>query len=176
MEDNKIEYFAMNLTCYNISYVNVNAVSSFNKNNNNTCTNIGSVFKFDAFSDLDGLPFPLYYGYEWRLIIAAFMIITLVKGLHYRTIIFKHLWSNDYGKPINTLIMMDQMNGLLLGFGVAVRAAAIISPVALSQHFGFDFCRWLSFPGTVYIVGKITWSFLIALMRVGYIMAQVRAY
>ena len=170
MEEHKIEYFVASHQSLG-TFVNKN--NTFNNNNDDDDNNC--IIRFEQLSDLEGLPFPLYYGYEWRLLIATFMITALVKGLHYRAIIFKFLCSNnDYTKPINKLILLDQMNGLLLAFGVATRAIAIISPVALAQLFGSDFCRWISLPVSVYMVGKITWSFLIALMRVIYIKAQVR--
>ena len=145
----------------------------FSDADSSNTSNVVVVGIFEAFSDYDGLPFPLYLKLGWRVLISLCLLAILVRGLHYRTIIFKYLWKRESSKPINLLILTDQLNSLLLGFGISVRIVSMLSPVPMSRAFGTGFCTWISLPVFVYTSGKVAWSCFLALMRVLYIKAQV---
>jgi hypothetical protein len=69
-----------------------------------------------------GLPFPIYLPIGWKLFICVSLILTLFFGIKYRLVIFKYLAApaTNLG-PINSLIFMDQLNGLLLAPVIVVR-------------------------------------------------------
>lgn len=96
----------------------------------------GSLIVFEAFTEEEGLPFPLYLNFGWRILISLVLLAILIVGLHYRIIILKYIWTKESNKPINFLILMDQLNSLMLGFGLVVRIVSMLSPAPLSQAFG----------------------------------------
>lgn len=121
---------------------------------------------FYPLEDKLSLPFPLYYPYGWSVFISAILFLTLVFGLKLRAIIFAYLLSPESKLgPINTLIWMDQINGLFLAGGIILRMLAINSPVPLSQLFGAEFCKWIGTPSCIYLCGAVAWSCFIALYR-----------
>ena len=127
---------------------------------------------FNPFDQHKGLPFPLYLNCGFKMLISAFLLLTFYHGIKHRMIIFGYLKTVDTYRPMNTLIWFDQINGLLLGFGILFKIFAILSPIPLSNVFGADFCPLIAFPGCMYTVGKIVWSCFIAIFRILYIKAQ----
>jgi hypothetical protein len=77
---------------------------------------------FHPFDNAIGLPFPIFLTIGWKLFISVSLILTLFFGIKLRLIIFKYLAApaTNLG-PINNLIFMDQLNGLLLAPVIVVR-------------------------------------------------------
>jgi hypothetical protein len=77
---------------------------------------------FLPFDNAIGLPFPIYLPIGWKLFISVYLLLTLIFGIKYRLIICKYLAApaTNLG-PINSLIFMDQLNGLLLAPVIVVR-------------------------------------------------------
>ena len=71
--------------------------------------------------------------------------------------------------PINSLIWIDQLNGLNLAYCLLTRMAFIVSPVPLSSLLGQNFCKFSCFVAYLYITGSFVWSCFIAVYRVLYI-------
>ena len=71
--------------------------------------------------------------------------------------------------PINSLIWIDQLNGLKLAYCLLTRMAFIVSPVPLSSLLGQNFCKLSCFVAYLYITGSFVWSCFIAVYRVLYI-------
>jgi hypothetical protein len=71
--------------------------------------------KFHPFDNAIGLPFPIFLPFGWKLFMSVSLLLTLFFGIKLRLIIFKYLAApaTNLG-PINNLIFMDQLNGLLL--------------------------------------------------------------
>ena len=134
------------------------------------------VFNFEPLKDSDQLPFPLYLEFSFRLPIAITLTAVFLQGLCYRSVIFQYLAAEDSKKPINQLIILDQLNGILLSAGLLMRIIALLYPYPLSSVLGHDFCTWTSLPGAIYTSGKTCWSCSIALIRVIYIKAQARKF
>ena len=121
---------------------------------------------FNSFEDDLNLPFPLNLNKGWTIVITLQQILTLVFGIKLRSIIILYLLSPDTKLgPINSLIWMDQINGIFLAFAIALRMMAINSPIPLSQVFGDSFCEWIGLPGCIYICGAVVWSCFIAIYR-----------
>jgi hypothetical protein len=74
--------------------------------------------------------------------------------------------------PMNVLILIDQLNGFLLGYITLTRMIFIVSPMPISSILGEKFCQWNTFPGSTYIVGTNSWGVCVAAFRVLYVKAQ----
>jgi len=132
-----------------------------------------SVVQFRPFNDQDGLPFPLYLNYYWRTALALSSLFTLIQGTKLRKIIISYILAPETKLgPINYLIMMDQLNGLMLGYIVMTRIVFIMSPVSVGSILSESFCKWNTFPGSAYIAGSCTWSFCIAVFRIVFVKGQ----
>ena len=128
---------------------------------------------FSPLPDDVGLPFPLYLNAYWRYLLAASLVIILIQGAKLRKIIISFICSPETKVgPINTLILMDQINGLVLAAGIVMRVTFILSPVPMSTVVGTWICWLANFTGNVYIAGSYIWGCYIALFRVLYIKAQ----
>ena len=89
-----------------------------------------------------------------------------------RWIIFSYLASPETKLgAINYLIWLDQVNGLLLGTSMIIRAVLNLTPFPLTDIFGSAFCEWIDFPGTFYIAGSAVWSTMTAIYRILFIKA-----
>ncbi len=129
--------------------------------------------KFLPLPDNLGLPFPLYLNNYWRYFIAISLAITLIQGAKLRKIIILFICSPETKVgPINTLILMDQINGLVLAAGIIMRVTFILSPVPMCSVVGTWYCWLANFTGNGYIAGSYIWGCYIALFRVLYIKAQ----
>ena len=128
---------------------------------------------FTPFVDEDGLPFPLFLSFQLRLAISISLLFSVFMGLKFRLIIFSFLRSpeNALG-PINYLIWVDEVNGLIYSVVVIARVALIHSQIPLSEILGKNFGQMIGFISCCYNAGSCIWSFLIALYRVIFIMAQ----
>ena len=49
--------------------------------------------KFEPFSDTDGLPFPLFLPFIWRLFLCGLLGVSLVLGIFFRFVIMAYLES-----------------------------------------------------------------------------------
>ena len=49
--------------------------------------------EFEPFSDTDGLPFPLYLPFMWRLFLCGLLGVSLVLGIFFRFVIMAYLKS-----------------------------------------------------------------------------------
>jgi len=127
---------------------------------------------FKPFDNYEAFPFPLYLNFGFKALLSAFSMLIFFFGIKQRIFIFRYLKTVDTKKPMNILILIDQINGLLLGFGIIFKIIAILSPVPLSNLFGNSFCQLTALPGCMYTVGKIVWSCFVALLRIVYIKAQ----
>jgi hypothetical protein len=50
-------------------------------------------------------------------------------------------------KPIDYLILIDQMNGLFQSFSILFAIVALNVSAPLSDIFGETFCQWIDLPG-----------------------------
>lgn len=144
--------------------------------NDSGLSTMSLIYGFEPLRDPDRIPFPLDLGFSSRLLIAIILTAVFLRGLGYRSGIFRFLAAEDSKKPINQLIILDQLNGMLLSVGLLIRIIALLYPYPLESLLGPDFCFWASLPGTIYLSGKTSWSCLIALMRVTYIRAQASKF
>ena len=121
---------------------------------------------FYPLEDHQSVPFPLNHHPSWKVGITVMQILTFIFGLKLRVIIFSYLLCPESKLgPINVLIWMDQINGIFLAIGTALRMMAVNSPVPLSNIFGNEFCKWIGLPGCIHLCGSIFWSCLIAFYR-----------
>jgi hypothetical protein len=128
---------------------------------------------FTPFTQEYGLPFPLYLPFQWKLAISVSLLFSVLMGLKFRLIIFSYLRSPENSSgPINYLIWVDEVNGLIYSVVVVVRIALIHSAVPLNTIFGNNFGRIVGFISCCYNGAGCIWSFLIALYRIIFIMAQ----
>ena len=128
---------------------------------------------FTQFADEEGLPFPLYLSLHWKLVISISLLLSLVFGFSLRLIIFSYLRSPESNLgPINYLIWLDEVNGLLNSFVIVVRIVMIHSTLPLDAVFGQYFGRTVGFLSCCYSGGRCIWSFYIALYRIMFIFAQ----
>ena len=144
-------------------------------NDINTTTNRidNHVKYFHTFTDAEGLPFPLYLPFEWKLCLAVSLVICLLVGFRLRWVILSYLNSPESNMgPINYLIWVDQMNGLLYSSVIVVRILTILSPVPLNDLFGKYFGYTFNLLSCIYNSGMLFWSFFIALYRGMFILAQ----
>ena len=98
------------------------------------------------------------------------LIFTLIVGLKYRFIILAYLRAPKTRMgPINYLIWLDQLNGLLLGVTIVYKLIALNCPVPMVTIFGSTFCDLVSLPGSMYLAGSYMWSSYIAIYRIIYV-------
>jgi hypothetical protein len=102
---------------------------------------------FKPFRDFENEPFPLYLTFGSQLLLTLLLTLALWFGLSLRAIIISYLRSPDTNSPVNYLIWIDQLNGILLGVVILVKILAINAPVPLSHIFGERFCEWIDLPG-----------------------------
>jgi hypothetical protein len=57
--------------------------------------------------------------------------------------------------PINVLIWLDQLNGLLLGLSILLKVLMMNVDAPLSDWVGSGVCEWIDLPGSVYLVGNL---------------------
>ena len=78
--------------------------------------NFSSVIPFQPFSDEIGLPWPLHNS-VLKYILAALFLLCLIQGTKLRSVIVSYMMSAEANLgPINTLIWLDQLNGVCLFF------------------------------------------------------------
>ena len=131
-----------------------------------------TLFTFLPISQTNGLPFPLYLNFLWKIIISSIQLCVLFVGIKLRVLILRYMLSTETRRPINSLIWIYQINGIFLGIGLIFKIILILSPVPLGHMIGESFCDWLTLPGCIYIVGVTLWSSFIAFFRIVYIKAQ----
>ena len=121
---------------------------TFSTAKNTSNVQLEDIITFEPFDQTVGLPFPLYLDPIWKFLLATTLLITLVQGTRLRVIIMSYFKSPETKLgPINSLILMDQLNGFFLGYIVLVRTIFILSPFPVSSLLGETFCRWNTFPG-----------------------------
>ena len=130
--------------------------------------------KFVAFSDQEGLPFPIYLSEPSKLLLTSLIVLVLLYGVKLRLQIVSYLRADDtkLGR-LDYLIWMDQINGAFHGLSSLIRLVLLNSKVPMSSILGDSFCQWIDWPSCIYLIGSVTWSLFIALYRVLYILAQV---
>jgi hypothetical protein len=125
-----------------------------------------ATLNFYPLEDHESLPFPLNHHPGWKIGITVMQLTTFIFGLKLRATIFAYLLCPESKLgPINVLIWVDQVNGIFLAMGIALRMMAINLPFPLSHVFGNDFCKWIGLPGCIHLCGSIFWSCLIAIYR-----------
>jgi hypothetical protein len=82
-------------------------------------SNISKIIKFSPLSNDDGLPFPLYLHTAWKIILVLSLLFTFIEGLRLRKVIVSFVVSPESKLgPINYVILVDEINGLLLGISI----------------------------------------------------------
>jgi hypothetical protein len=133
----------------------------------------GIVVNFTQLSDTEGLPFPLYLHFVWKLILSISLLVVLIQGTRLRAIIVSCILSPETKiGSINYLIWVDELNGILLGVSIAIRILFLLSPHPVNTFLGNDFCKLAEFTASVYIGGASTWGCYIAFFRVLFIKTQ----
>ena len=128
---------------------------------------------FSTFEYLEGLPFPLYLRFDSKLLISFSLILCLIFGFKLRLVILSFLRSPETNLgPINHLIWVDQINGLIYSIVILVRILTIHSPTPLCNIFGPHFGPFVNFVSCVYNAGSCIWSYFVAIFRVLFIFAQ----
>ena len=83
------------------------------------------------------------------------LLLVLFFGLKLRLKIFKYLASNEARmKPINVLICLDQLNGLLQGISIIYKVVAFNLEIPLSNVLGATFCEWVDLTASFYLIGE----------------------
>ena len=128
----------------------------------------------NLFSYFEDFPFPLSMPYSLRVIFGIYLILIIIGGLTCRKMILQYLQAPDTkSNPINSLIWMDQLNGIVFGtFNLVYGAVVLVLPISLKSIFGQQFCDWIPLAGCINLTGYIIWSCLIAIYRILYIKAQ----
>ena len=107
------------------------------------------------FNVVPTLPFPLYFSPTLQTTISFSMSIALIYGLYLRKIIFSYLFrTGTKFKPIDYLILLDQLNGLFQSFSILFSIVALNVSGPLSDIFGDNFCKWIDLPGLNYSLLK----------------------
>ena len=104
---------------------------------------------------IESRPFPMNLNSHLKSMISIIFMLVLALGLKSRLKIFKYLASDEAQmKPINVLISLQQLNGLLQGISTIFKVAAFNLRTPLSALLGANFCQWVDLPANVYLVGK----------------------
>ena len=131
------------------------------------------IINFTLLNDQDGLPFPLNLAIHWKLLVAASLLTILIQGARLRKVIISFINSPEARLgPINYLIWIDQLNGILLAFVIIMRIVFILSPISGNILLGPFACTLTEFVAAVYLGGSCYWNFSIAVFRVLFIKAQ----
>ena len=126
------------------------------------------------FSYYEDYPFPLNIPYTLRFICGFYLIMIVIGGLACRKMILQYLQAPETkSNPINYLIWMDQLNGILFGtFNLVYGAAVFMLPMSPYSIFGQQFCDWIPLAPCISLTGYMIWSCLLAVYRILYIKAQ----
>jgi hypothetical protein len=128
---------------------------------------------FSTFEDSVGLPVPLYLPLEAKLLLSFSLILCLIFGFKLRLVILSYLRSPETNLgPINYLIWVDQMNGLMYSVVILVRIMTIHSSTPLCNIFGPQFGPSINLISCFYNSGSLFWSYFVAIYRVLFILAQ----
>ena len=113
-----------------------------------------ALVSFRFVKTIESRPFPMNLNCPLKFLISMTFILVLVFGLKLRLKIFKYLASNEARmKPINVLICIDQLNGLLQGISIIFKVVAFNLEIPLSNVLGATFCEWVDLPASFYLVG-----------------------
>ena len=114
-------------------------------------------FKITKFKFISDLPFPLSMPYELRIFFGIYLLLILLGGLICRKIILDYLQTPEIkSNPINSLIWMDQLCGVVFGtFNLLFGSAALILPMSLQSIFGQQFCDWVPLTGCINLTGEL---------------------
>ena len=113
-----------------------------------------ALVSFRFVETIESRPFPMNLNCPLKSLISMTFILVLFFGLKLRLKIFKYLASNEAQmKPINVLICLDQLNGLLQGISTIFKVVAFNLEIPLSNTLGANFCQWVDLPANVYLVG-----------------------
>ena len=147
-------------------------INFFNYGTMDNSKNQPGIILFDFTEDL---PFPLSMPYYLRIAFGIYLILLIIGGLICRRIILKFLRAPETkSNPINSLIWMDQICGIVFGtFNLIFGSVTLILPVSLGSIMGEQFCNSVPpLAGCINLTGYIIWSALIAIYRTLYIKAQ----
>ena len=104
---------------------------------------------------IESRPFPMNLGSLLKSLISMTLLLVLFFGLKLRLKIFKYLASDEAKmKPINVLICIDQLNGLLQGISIIFKVVAFNLETPLSNVLGATFCEWVDLPASFYLIGE----------------------
>ena len=97
-----------------------------------------------------GLPFPMNLPPVGILLITLFLLLIIFVGLVLRGIILAFLSEPEINLgPINSLLWIDQLNGLVqLGVILAIIIGINVQN-PLKDTFGDNFCHWINIPGNL---------------------------
>jgi len=127
------------------------------------------------FNFTEDYPFPLSMPYPLRIFFGIYLILLIIGGLVCRRIILQFLRAPETkSNPINSLIWMDQICGIVFGtFNLIFGSVTLMLPVSLKSIMGEQFCNIVPpLSGCINLTGYIIWSALIAIYRTLYIKAQ----
>jgi hypothetical protein len=165
----------------NISITNYNSINNMDNNmssfetfisTNMSGTDVG-IIVFHPLSDNDGLPFPLNLQLIWKILLVAILLVNLVQGSRLRGTIVAYIKSPESNLgPINYLIWVDQINGMMYALIVLVRIVYIIYPYPISSIFGLEFCQVMNFVSGIFVAGSYTWGCCVAIFRVLFVTFQ----
>ena len=106
--------------------------------------------------EIENLPFPMNLDRLHKMLITLTFMLVLVFGVKLRVRVFKYLTSDEVKMgPINVLIWLDQLNGLLLGLSILLKVLMMNLDSPLSDWVGSGFCEWIDLPGSIYLVGNV---------------------
>jgi len=113
------------------------------------------IIKLHFTQEIENLPFPMNLDRLYKFFISLTFMLVLGFGVRYRIKIFKYLTSDEVKLgPINVLIWLDQLNGLLLGLSILLKVLMMNLDSPLSDWVGSGFCEWIDLPGSIYLVGN----------------------
>ena len=128
---------------------------------------------FTLLNDQEGQPFPLYLKAHWKILIVMSLLLIIIQGARLRKVIISYINSPEAGLgPINNLIWVDQIFGILPVFNIAVKIIFILSPIPISELLVPFACTITEFIAAVFIGGSFHWNFSIAVFRVLFVRAQ----
>ena len=128
---------------------------------------------FTLLNDQEGQPFPLYLKAHWKILIVMSLLLIIIQGARLRKVIISYINSPEAGLgPINNLIWVDQIFGILQLFYITMRIIFILSPIPINELLGPAACTITEFVAAAFIGGSLYWNFSIAIFRVLFIRAQ----
>jgi hypothetical protein len=141
--------------------------------NLNLTRNEEELIFFQPFNEDQGLPFPLNLSFFTKSIFIILHLAALILGLRFRKVIFAFMNSSESNLgPINVLIWLDQVTGMIMGFLITLRIFTLAFDEPLISILGENFCKMTNLIGGLYVGGGYIWTCYIALFRLAFVVGQ----